>query len=176
MKKLLLVVLFCATSLLLVPLFSASQEAGAEPVSTIAGTATSPGPLSTGELIYVPVYSRIYYEDSRSTLDLATTLAIHNINSDRTITLTKVDYYNTAGKLVRKYLEKPVVLNPMEATTMLVEKSDNTGGLAANFVVEWQAKGEVNSPIVEAVMINASHNLGVSLTSVGKVVRPLTSR
>jgi hypothetical protein len=73
-------------------------------------------------------------------------------------------------------LQKPLVLNPMEATTMLVDKADNTGGLAANFLVEWQAAGEVNSPLVEAVMINASHNLGVSITSTGKVIRHLPAR
>ena len=124
-----------------------------------------------GEQIYVPVYSSMFYEDGKQILKLDTMLAIHNINPDRKITVTRADYYDSEGKLVKKYLEKPLVLTPLQATTMVVAKTRSSGGMAANFLIEWQADQEVNSPVVEALMVNASSNLGVSFTSVGKVLQ-----
>jgi hypothetical protein len=68
----------------------------------------------SGELIYVPIYSSIYYEDGKRTLELAATLSIHNVNPDRSITVTRADYYNSDGKLIKKYVDKPTVLTPLQ--------------------------------------------------------------
>ena len=147
----------------------------AEPRPAAAALAGDAGGAATvqGEVVYVPVYSSIFYEDGKQVLKLDTTLAIHNINSDRQITITRADYYNAEGKLMKKYLDKPLVLLPLQATTMVVARTKAPGGVAANFLVEWQADGEVNSPLIEALMVNASSNLGVSFTSFGKVVKRL---
>jgi hypothetical protein len=174
MKKLLLGVLFCGACMLLAPLFWGNREAEGEPVKAAPG-ASKPGEMQ-GELIYVPIYSRIYYEDSKNTLELAATLSIHNVNPDRTITVTKADYYNTSGKLIQKYVEKPLVLNPLETKHLVIEKANVAGGLGANFLVEWQANTEVVSPLVEALMVNASHNLGIAFTSNGKVIKRLGAK
>ena len=165
MKKLLLAVMVCATTVLLPCVYWRAYAAEGE-----ASKATPVG-TAHGELIYVPIYSRIYYEDSKNTLELAATLSIHNVNPDRTITVTKADYYDTAGKLIHKYVPKPLVLNPLETKHLVIEKANVAGGLGANFLVEWQADGEVVSPMVEALMVNASHNLGIAFTSNGKVVK-----
>ncbi|MBA4078224.1 MAG: hypothetical protein C0508_24570, partial [Cyanobacteria bacterium PR.023] len=63
--------------------------------------------------IYVPIYSAIYYEDRRRTLELAATLSVRNTDMKNSIILRSVDYYSTEGKLVRKYLSAPVELGPM---------------------------------------------------------------
>jgi len=131
------------------------------------------GATPQGELVYVPVYSGIVYDDGNQTLRLDTTLSIHNINTDRKITVTRADYYNAEGKLIKKYLEKPLVLLPLSATSMVVPRTKAPGGMAANFLVEWQANQAVNSPVVEALMVNASSNLGVSFTSNGRVLKQL---
>jgi len=124
-----------------------------------------------GELIYVPIYSSIFYQDNKRTLELAAMLSIHNVALDRTITVARVDYYNTKGERIARYLETPIELKPLETRNFVVEKNDTAGGTGANFLVEWRADGETISPIVEALMINASASQGISFTSTGKVIQ-----
>ena len=126
-----------------------------------------------GELIYVPIYSSIHYTDSKQTLELAATLSIHNVNPERGITLVRADYYDTSGKLLKRYVDKPIALGPLATRNLVIEQADRAGGSGANFLVEWTAGEEVVSPIVEALMVNASSNLGISFMSPGKVIRNL---
>jgi len=126
-----------------------------------------------GELIYVPIYSSIHYTDSKQTLELAATLSIHNVNPDRAITLARADYYDTTGKLLKRFVDKPVAMGPLATRNLVIEQADRAGGSGANFLVEWTAGEEVVSPIVEALMVNASSNLGISFMSPGKVIRNL---
>ncbi|MBI2502959.1 MAG: DUF3124 domain-containing protein [Candidatus Latescibacteria bacterium] len=124
-----------------------------------------------GQIVYVPIYSSIFYFDSQQTRELSAMLSIHNIDLEKRIELTRVDYYNTKGQLVRTYLEQPVGLNPLETTSFVVAEQDRTGGTGANFIVAWQAPGEISPPLVEAVMTGSSSAGMVSLTSSGKVTR-----
>ena len=169
MSKTLLAVLVCTAALFSMPLFSQSQDAIVPSVSTIA----SP---SRGETIYVPIYSSILYEDSKHTLELAATLSIHNVDPEHTLTVTQADYYDTTGKKIEAYLEQPLVLKPLETKHLLIEKTNTAGGLGANFLVEWRADRDVSGPLVEALMVNASHNLGIAFTSQGKVIRRVAAR
>lgn len=114
---------------------------------------------------------RFKYDDSKSTLELAATLSIHNIDPERKIVLTKADYHDTAGALIEKYVEGPIVLNPLETKHLIIEKRNTAGGVGANFIVECQADAEVSGPNVEALMVNAAHNLGIAFTSTGKVIK-----
>ncbi len=124
-----------------------------------------------GEMIYVPIYSRIFYEDGKYTLSMAATLSIHNVDPDHSITITRADYYDTQGKLIKKYIAKPQVLTALQTINVVVEKNNSNGGTGANFIVEWQSTENAVSPLVEAVMINASSNLGIAFTTSGRVVR-----
>jgi hypothetical protein len=149
----------------------------AQPLTAVALAAEAgSGAAISGEQVYVPIYTSIVHEDGNQTLRLDTTLAIHNINTDRKITVTRADYYNAEGKLIKKYLEKPLVLGPLQATSIVVTRSKAPGGSAVNFLVEWQADQEVNSPVIEALMVNASSNLGVSFTATGRVVKRLAAK
>ena len=138
-----------------------------------AGSSGTPVDVARGELIYVPVYSRIFYEDTKAALELAATLSIHNVNPQQSITITKADYYDTAGKPIHKYVDAPWVLKPLETKNLVIEETNTAGGSARTSLVEWPADSEVTSPLVEALMVNASHNLGISFTSAGKSGQPL---
>lgn len=142
---------------------------------TLAPTAANAHAVAAarGELIYVPIYSSIHYTDSKQTLELAATLSIHNVNPERGITLVRADYYDTTGKLLKRYLDKPIALGPLATRNLVIEQADRAGGSGANFLVEWTAGEDVVSPIVEALMVNASSNLGISFISPGKVIRNL---
>ncbi|MBX9653807.1 DUF3124 domain-containing protein [bacterium] len=151
----------------------AGLQVQADQSATAHPTSSKENDEAHGELIYVPIYSSIYYENGKRTLELAATLAIHNIDPDHSITVTRADYFNSEGKLIKKYLEKPIILGPLQTTNIIINRTDTTGGTGANFLVDWNSKGLVASPLIEAVMANASSNLGIAFTSTGKVVRSI---
>lgn len=123
----------------------------------------------TGQTIYVPAYSEIYFGSGR-TLDLAITLSVRNTDLSTPIILTSVRYYDTHGQQVREFLEQPVRLGAVASADFFVEENDPAGGLGANFIVEWVAEQAVDEPIVEAVMLSTVSNQGVSFVSLGRVI------
>jgi len=141
------------------------------PIATPAASADIATDAANGELVYVPIYSSVFYENGKQTLELAATLSIHNVNPDREITITRADYYNTDGRLIKRYADKPLVLGALQTTNVVIDMANKSGGTGANFLVEWQAKEDVTSPLIEAVMVNATSNLGIAFTTTGKVVR-----
>ncbi|MGD9899783.1 MAG: DUF3124 domain-containing protein [Calditrichaceae bacterium] len=124
-----------------------------------------------GEIIYLPIYSEIFYKDQKSTIQLSATLSIHNTDLRYPVTLKKVYYHDTKGRLIRKYIDTNRVLLPLETLNIIIEDKDKTGGTGANFIVEWNTENEVSSPIVEALMITTKMGQGISFTSTGKVVK-----
>ena len=81
-----------------------------------------------------------------------------------------MDYYDSAGKLVRHYLEKPVDLAPLASIRYIVGESDKTGGSGANFIIHWESNKPVSLPLVEGIMISTASQLGISFTSRGQVI------
>ena len=61
-------------------------------------------------------------------------------------------YYDSVGKHVRDYLEKPSTLPPMGSVEFVVQRSDSTGGPGANFLMRWHAAAATDEPLVEAIM------------------------
>lgn len=127
--------------------------------------------IAMGQTIYVPIYSHIYYEDQKGKVDLSATLSIRNTDLSNPIIITSVRYYDSNGKLIRQYLEQPGELSPLASIDFVVERTDTSGGLGANFIVEWIAETTVSEPVVEAVMINAVSAQGISFTSPGRVIK-----
>ena len=129
-----------------------------------------------GQTIYVPAYSYIYHYDRQESYNLTATLSIRNIDLTNPIIITSVRYNNSAGNLVRKYLERPTQLAALASTNFVVDSSDNSGGLGANFIVEWVAQTEVTQPIIETIMIGSSLQQGISWISPGKVIKSQNNR
>jgi len=63
--------------------------------------------LSDGQIIYVPAYSHIYIGNREKPFLLTVTLSIRNIDPKHQIKITLVDYYETQGKLLKNYIDKP---------------------------------------------------------------------
>jgi len=126
--------------------------------------------LSGGQTIYVPAYSHIYSGNREQPFLLAITLSIRNIDPAHQIKIIQVDYYETQGKLLKKYIDQPQNLNPLETLRYVVPEKDKSGGSGANFIVKWKAEKLVNPPIVEAIMIGTQRQQGVSFTSRGKAI------
>jgi len=126
--------------------------------------------LSKGQAVYVPVYSHIYGGDREYRLYLAATLSIRNTDPSQPITILEVNYFDSDGVLIKKYIENPIRLNAMASTRYVVKASDKVGGSGANFIVKWASDRKVNPPIVEAVMIGTQMQQGISFTSRGQVI------
>ncbi len=125
------------------------------------------------QTVYVPAYSHIYHQNDDREIDLTTTLSIRNTDPERPITVTGVRYHDSGGRLVRRYGEGGFVLAPLASRSFVVAERDRTGGVGANFLVDWQAGAVVSAPVVEAVMISTASTQGISFVSRGTVVRPL---
>jgi hypothetical protein len=126
--------------------------------------------LSKGQTIYVPGYSHIYSGNREIPFLLTVTISIRNIDPEHQIKITRVDYYETQGKLLKKHIDKPAILNPLESLRYIIPERDKSGGSGANFIVEWESEKLVNPPIVESIMIGTQNQQGVSFTSRGRVI------
>ena len=126
--------------------------------------------LSDGQTIYVPAYSHIYSGNREQPFLLTVTLSIRNIDPKHQIKITVIDYYETQGKRLKKYLDKPAILNPLESLRYIIPERDKSGGSGANFIVEWKSDKFVNPPIVESIMIGTQSKQGVSFTSRGRTI------
>ena len=124
----------------------------------------------TGQSIYVPVYSHIYSGDRGTPFLLAVTLSIRNLDPDHPITLLSADYYDTNGKHLTNYIQTPVLIAPFSTTRFFVKESDAAGGSGAKFLVRWKSERPVHPPLVEAIMIGAQNQQGISFTSRGIVI------
>ena len=123
--------------------------------------------LLTGQTLYVPVYSHIYSGDRERPVYLAVTVSVRNTDMQRSIEVTTVDYYNSEGERIKRYLDKPVDLPPLATARFVVKESDTAGGSGANFIVRWQSKTPTNPPLTESIMISTASQLGISFTSRG---------
>ena len=124
-----------------------------------------------GELIYVPIYSEIYYGDAGKTIELAVTLSIHNTDLNHSIIVKSVNYHNKKGNLISKLVQQSITLAPLETTNFMIGEKDRTGGTGANFIVEWNTQENVSSPIIEAIMVTTQMNQGISFTTTGKITK-----
>jgi hypothetical protein len=122
--------------------------------------------VAKGRAVYVPAYSHIYSSSGAAVL-LATTLSVRNTDPEHPIRIDRVHYFDGDGDLIRELAEDPLLLQPMQTVSFLIEEKDTTGGSGANFVVEWSAQKEINRPIIEAIMIG---DAGLSFKSRGEPI------
>jgi hypothetical protein len=155
-KILLLLLLSCALTIL---------------PSTTSIAATSDIRLSKGQTVYVPVYSNVFAGPRRLPLQLAATLSIRNSDMKSSFRISTIDYYDTAGRLIRRYLQQPVAVPPLATHYIHIEEKDTAGGFGANYIVRWQADREINAPVIECVMIGATGGQGISFVSPGQEIR-----
>ncbi|MBI4290987.1 MAG: DUF3124 domain-containing protein [Betaproteobacteria bacterium] len=113
-------------------------------------------PLSTGQTLYLPIYSHIWYgdpgrDDAPRMLLLSALVSIRNTDPHQGIRVTSAQYYDTDGRKLRQFLPAPVTIRPLGTHEVFIPKSDSAGGSGANFLISWDAGSPANPPIVEAV-------------------------
>jgi len=135
-----------------------------ERVGFTPSTGLGPGVLLPAELVargraaFIPAYSHIY-SGGGEPVQLEVTLSVRNTDPAHPIQIDSVRYLDTDGGLVRALSNEPLVLGPLQTASYLVEQTDTRGGSGASFVVEWSAKDEINQPVFESIMIDATKGL-----------------
>jgi hypothetical protein len=139
------------------------------PTATSA-TQERAAPAVSGQTIYVPAYSHIYYHDRQSIINLTVTLSVRNADPAHAIWVDSIHYYDATGRLVRTDLAAPLQLAPLATHEVVIEEDDTSGGAGASFLVKWSSDTQTVAPVVEAVMISAASTQGISFISVGRVI------
>lgn len=110
---------------------------------------------------YIPIYSDIYSNSRFYSVLLTATLSIRSTSLTDTTYINSIEYYNTKGELVNSYIDRTLVLGPMESVDYVIDREDNTGGTGANFLVTWGAEKNTK-PLFQAVMISTVGQHGLS--------------
>lgn len=119
---------------------------------------------------YLSVYSEIYSETEHRTHNLTSTISMRNTNLNDTIYINRADYFDTKGKPIRTYFDKPIYIQPMETVEIVIDEKDQEGGTGANFLFQWSIKPSSHEPYFEGVMISTSGQQGLSFTTQGQRV------
>ena len=137
------------------------------------GHANGEKKVSSGQTMYVPAYQSIAVSKKPRRLALTTTLSIRNTDPERQITIVSVKYSAANGYLIKNLLESPQTLGPLEAVSFVPdEPKEKRDEAETSFIVIWKAVGkEVSWPIVQAVMIGAAGQQGISFVCDGQVIR-----
>ena len=123
--------------------------------------------LARQSLVYVPVYSEIYHISGERRFFFFVTVSARNTSLKDTLYIRTADYYDSQGALQRRYLEKPIVLNPLQSVEFVVENDEKHGGAGANFIIEWGSGPVALRPVFQAVMIGTASQQGLSFTTEG---------
>jgi hypothetical protein len=126
--------------------------------------------LSSGQTVYLPLYSHIYFGDRAREFNLTSTAYVRNTNPHDTITLTRVEYFSQKGKPLKSFIDGPLTIGPFAAKSFTIKESDTTGGSGASIIVQWKSENPVNAPLIESVMIGAASTQGISFVCQGRVI------
>jgi hypothetical protein len=118
-------------------------------------------------IVYVPIYSHMYMINGTRPTLFAATLSIRSTDFSDSIFVTNVDYYNSNGRIIKKYIDKTLLLKPMHSSEFIVEESDTQGGAGAYFIINWLALKPVNEPLIQAIMLSTTSSLGFSFKTEG---------
>lgn len=132
---------------------------------------TSTEPLQIEKVVYVPIYSSLYVADRARPVDMVATLSLRNMSESETVVVSRVDYYDSDGKLLREYVEGPHDLGPLQTAEFVIPRTDRSGGSGANFLVTWGLRSPGPDLLVEALMQGHDANVGMSFITEGRVVR-----
>lgn len=132
----------------------------------------APETLLERQVVYVPIYSSIYWGHEAQLTDLTAVMSIRNVDEAHSLIVTSVEYYDSDGDRVRQYLEGPARLGPLMTADFVIAREDVTGGAGANFLVKWGVEESGPDPLIQAVMLGQIGSASISFLTEGRVVEP----
>ena len=138
------------------------------------GQAAAPA-LSNGQMLYLPIYSHIWYgdpgkEDTPRALLLSALVSIRNTDPGLPIRVTSAQYYDTSGNKLKQYLIAPITIKPLGTHELFIPKSDSSGGSGANFLISWESAAPANAPMVEALHAEVVGTRALTFTTTARPV------
>jgi hypothetical protein len=129
--------------------------------------------LSIGSVTYVPIYRSFYqiYGNTRDSYNLTSTVCLHNPDPKQAIKVLSIDYYNSSGNLVKKYIDEPITIKPWNSKELTIQPRTEPEDFGANLIVRWKSDQPANPPIVEVLMTGQFLNRGVSFVTRGVEVK-----
>ena len=148
-------------------------------VLLLAGPASAQAPVgrSTGQTLYLPIYSHVWHGDLDSRGEPAKALvsvsvSIRNTDPARAIRVLSAQYYDTDGKRLREYVPAPRMVQPMGTFELFIPRGDDTGGSGANFVIVWKSDAPASPPIVEGFHANLPAGRSIAFTTSARPIPP----
>jgi hypothetical protein len=139
-------------------------------LSMLTGLAAGEVKLTKGQTLYVPCYKS--FISGGLSHDIKATIFLHNTDPNNSINIERIDFYNTSGKLVAKYLQQPLKLNALAATHINVkEPLKGEEGSGAHLIIKWQAENKVVEPLVESWFLGAAGTRGYSFSSQARIIQ-----
>ena len=133
-------------------------------------TAQTPLLRSTGQRLYLPIYSHIWHGDvdrsgKPTRMLMSVSVSIRNTDPSRSIRVLSAQYFDTDGKRIREYLPSPRLIAPMGTYELFIPREDDSGGSGANFVIVWKADQATSPPMVEALHANLPAGRSIAFIS-----------
>jgi len=125
---------------------------------------------SSGQQLYLPIYSHIWHGETNGkgqpmkTL-VSVSVSIRNTDPVQAIRVTSAQYFDTDGKKLREYLPAPKLIGPMGTYEIFVPRSDDSGGSGANFVIVWKSDAPASPPIVQGLHANLPVGRSIAFTT-----------
>jgi len=126
--------------------------------------------LKYTEKDYVPVYSDIYHQDGTKRFLLTATVSLRNTSMVDTAIILSVTYYDSHGKKLKEYIDKAVILSPLESIEFVVEEAENRGGAGASFIIDWGAARYSKQLLIQSIMIGSYGQQGISFLTEARVM------
>lgn len=138
----------------------------------LTGVAAGEVKLVKGQTLYIPCSTS--YVAGDFSFNINTTIFIRNTDPHHSIDVVRIDFYNTSGKLVEKYLQRPLKLNPSAGTYVRVKNPvSGDEGAVAHFIVQWQAETKVVEPILRGLMLGSAGTRGYTFESEPRIVQEI---
>ncbi|GAB2181997.1 hypothetical protein DLREEDagrD3_22200 [Denitratisoma sp. agr-D3] len=141
-----------------------------------SGLALAQEALTTGQTLYLPIYSHLYHGDLDRSGKPGETLtsahiSIRNTDGGASLRVASARYYDTNGKLLKEYVPSPRTVPPLGTLELFVPHTDVSGGSGANFIIVWNADAAINPPLVEALHADIRASRSVVFITTGKVLK-----
>ena len=138
--------------------------------SLVASGAAAEVKLVKGQTLYIP--SQTSFMAGTYSFNIRPTVFIHNTDPTNAISITGIDFYNSGGKLVEKYVTQPLKLNALAATRVNVKQPlEGEDGMASHFVIQWQSEHKVVEPLINGWFTGVSGTRGFSFTSYPRIIQ-----
>jgi len=125
------------------------------------------GPRSSGQRLYVPLYSSIPFMEGieGQQLDFAVTVSIRNTDSSHSLRIEAMHYFGNHDELQGNSFTEPRMLEPLASAEIVIPQSTMRGDVGAKLILEWRSMAPVAPPVVEAVMVGVSRAQGFAFAS-----------